>query len=253
MGCTEKRREKNWSGKIIHINHSHEDIPATLAKIEETLKKRNPAVWPRGNPFRRINTSQHPFQECSLIKDQDLFDNSHSHYHLWRQHCIFNELISRINIRTKQFISYQCFPGFALLFYNSKSISRKACLPQAGPQKLFRKGRKNCYSFVLNFEEYSSTKRWVLSRILTLSLWSLLRWYKCFLIFKVDIDNCIKRETAGPLSSWCLFSSPIPTDNFSIIPTCSLPRRLNNNARAWGLLFKNKIWIILVLVRRIDK
>jgi len=40
----EKRREKYWSGKTIHVNHSHDEIPSTLAKIEATLKKRNPVA-----------------------------------------------------------------------------------------------------------------------------------------------------------------------------------------------------------------
>lgn len=34
----EKRREKYWSGKIIHVNHIHDDIPGTLEKIEVALK-----------------------------------------------------------------------------------------------------------------------------------------------------------------------------------------------------------------------
>ena len=34
----EKRREKYWSGKIIHIDHAHDDIPGTLEKIEVALR-----------------------------------------------------------------------------------------------------------------------------------------------------------------------------------------------------------------------
>ena len=46
----EKRREKYWSGKIIHINHAHDDIPATLAKIEMALKKK-PRSLTAGKPI----------------------------------------------------------------------------------------------------------------------------------------------------------------------------------------------------------
>ena len=46
----EKRREKYWSGKIIHIIHSHDDIPGTLAKIEEVLKKK-PRSLTTGKPI----------------------------------------------------------------------------------------------------------------------------------------------------------------------------------------------------------
>jgi len=34
----DQRREKYWPGKIIHINHSHDDIIGTLEKIEAALK-----------------------------------------------------------------------------------------------------------------------------------------------------------------------------------------------------------------------
>jgi tRNA 2-selenouridine synthase SelU len=46
----EKRREKYWSGKIIHINHAHDDIPATLEKIEVALKKK-PRSLTTGKPI----------------------------------------------------------------------------------------------------------------------------------------------------------------------------------------------------------
>ena len=46
----EKRREKYWSGKIIHINHTHDDIPGTLLKIEVALKKK-PRSLTAGKPI----------------------------------------------------------------------------------------------------------------------------------------------------------------------------------------------------------
>jgi tRNA 2-selenouridine synthase SelU len=34
----EKRREKYWTGKIVHVHHRHDDIPDTLEKIQTALK-----------------------------------------------------------------------------------------------------------------------------------------------------------------------------------------------------------------------